>query len=63
MLGLPLAQLGGVDGRRERTAGREIGQEHRLRRREDRRRLGHEVHAAKHDHVGGRLGGLAGEAE
>ena len=63
MLGLPRAKLLGIDRGGERAARGEIGEQHRLLRREDRRRLGHEVHAAEDDDVGVRLGGLAREAE
>ncbi len=49
MLGLPLAQLVGVDRRGERAAGAEVGEEDRLLGREDRRRLRHEVDAAEDD--------------
>ena len=53
----------GVDRRGERAAGGEIGKQHGLLRREDRRRLGHEVHAAEDDDVGVGLRRLAREAE
>src|SRR5207302_10717594 len=63
MLGRPGAQLLGVERRCERAAGAEVGEEDRLLRAEDRRRLRHEVHAAEDD--GRRVGrrGLAREAE
>ena len=63
MLGLPRAELLGVDRRGERAAGGEIGEQHRLLRREHRGRLGHEVHAAEDDDVGFRLRGFARQAE
>ena len=63
MLRLPLAQLLGVDRRGERAAGGEIRQQHGLLRRQNRRRLGHEVHAAEDDDVGVGLRRLAGQAE
>ena len=59
VLGLPGSQLVGVDRRRQRAAGIEVGDQHRPRRRQDRGRLGHEVDAAEGDHVGlGTGGGL-----
>ena len=63
MLRLPFPQLLGVDRRCERTAGSEVGQQHRLLGAEDHGRLGHEVDAAEDDRL--RLGrsGLAREAE
>ena len=63
MLGLPLAKLLGVDRRGERAAGGEIGQQDALVRRENRRGLGHEVHAAEDDDLGLGLRGLASQAE
>ena len=43
--------------------GVEVGQQHGLLGREDRRRLGHEVDAAERDHVVGGSGRLDREAE
>ena len=63
MLGLPGAELVGRDRGGERAAGVRVRDQHRLVGREDRRGLGHEVHAAEDDRLG--LGGrcLAGQAE
>ena len=63
MLGLPGAELVGVDRLRERAAGTEVGDQHGLVGTEDRRSLGHEVDAAELDHLG--VGGrrLPREAE
>ena len=63
VLRLPLAQLLGVDRGGERAAGAEVGEEDRLLRAEDRRRLGHEVDAAEDDRLGVGRGRLAREAE
>src|SRR5690242_1879354 len=63
MLGLPGAQLGGVDGRGEGTAGSEIRKQDSLGRRENGGRLGHEVDAAEDDDVCRRLRRLAREAQ
>ena len=63
VLGLPGAQLVGVDRVGERAAGVEVGDQHRLLGREDRGGLGHEVDAAEGDHVGVGGGRLAREAE
>jgi hypothetical protein len=52
VLGLPRPKLIGRDRVRERAAGVGIGDQDRLLRRQHRRRLGHEVHAAERDHVG-----------
>ena len=54
VLGLPGAQLVGVDRVGERAAGVEVGDQHLLLGREDRGRLGHEVDAAEGDRVGAR---------
>ena len=48
----PLGQRLAGDRVGERAAGAEVGQEHRLLRVQDLRRLGHEVDAAEDDHVG-----------
>ena len=63
VLGLPGAQLVGVDRVGQRAAGVEVGDQDRLLGREDRGGLGHEVDAAEGDHVGVGRGGLAREAE
>ena len=63
VLGLPGAQLVGVDRVGERAAGVEVGDQHLLLGREDRGRLGHEVDAAEGDRLGVGGGGLAREAE
>ena len=63
MLGLPGAELVGVDRLRERAAGAEVGDQDGLVGTEHRGRLGHEVDAAELDHVGVGLRRLAGEAE
>ena len=57
MLGLPRAQFVGGDRVGQRAARPLIGDQHGLVRAEDLGRLGHEVHAAEHDGVLGRLGG------
>ncbi len=56
VLGLPGAQLGRGDRVGQRAAGVEVRDQHGLLRAEDRRGLGHEVHAAEDDRlrVGGR---------
>jgi hypothetical protein len=61
VLRLPLAQLLGVDRGGERAAGAEVGEEYRLLRAEDRRRLGHEVDAAEDDRLRIGRGRLARE--
>jgi hypothetical protein len=63
VLRLPLAQLVGVDRRRERAACAQVGEENRLLGAEDHRRLGHEVDAAEDDRLGVGRRRLAGEAE
>ena len=63
MLGLPGAQLVGVDRVGERAAGVEVGDQHLLLGREDRGGLGHEVDAAEGDHLGVGVGRLAREPE
>ena len=63
VLGLPGAQLVGVDRVGERAAGVGVGDQHGLVRREDRGRLGHEVDAAEDDRVGVGRGRLAREPE
>ena len=63
VLGLPGAQLIGVDRLRERAAGAEVRDQHGLLGAEDRGGLGHEVNAAELDHLGIGLRRLAGEAE
>jgi hypothetical protein len=63
VLRLPVAQLRGIDRGGERTAGAEVGQEHRLLGTEDRGRLGHEVDAAEDDRLRVGRGRLAREAE
>ena len=59
VFGLPTAELRTIDRRRQRATGRHVRQQHRLVGREYRCRLGHEMHAAKHDDLGRRLGRLA----
>ena len=49
------ADVRGRDRRRQRAARQWIGDQHRLLRRQDLRRLGHEVDAGQHDHLGVRL--------
>ena len=61
VLGLPGAQLVGVDRVGERAAGVEVGDQHLLLGREDRGGLGHEVDAAEGDHLGVGGGRLARE--
>ena len=63
MLRLPGAELVGVDGCGQRAAGLEVGQQHDLRRRQDRGGLGHEVDPAEDDHSGVGVGRLLGEPE
>src|SRR5207248_5046871 len=63
VLCLPVAELLGVDRGGERAAGAEIGEEDRLLRTEDRRRLGHEVDTAKDDRLRVGRGRLARKAE
>ena len=62
-LRLPAPDVLGGHGRRERAAGLEVGQQHPLRGRQNRRGLRHEVDAREDDHLGRRLRRLAGEAE
>ena len=52
VLGFPGAELRGVDRRGERAAGGHVGKEYLFLRRENRCRLGHEVHAAEDDDIG-----------
>ena len=54
---------GGVDRRASEQPAARSGKQHRLLRRENRRGLGHEVHAAEDDDVGVGLGRLARETE
>ena len=61
--GLPLAQLLGRDAVGQRAAGVRVRDQHALVRAQDRRGLGHEVHAAEGDDRAVGLGGLLGEAE
>ena len=63
MLRLPVTELFGVDGGRQRTAGGEIGQQDALVRREDGRGLGHEVDTAEHDGLRLGLRGFAAQSE
>ena len=63
MFCLPFAELFRIDGRRERATRSEIRQQHRLLRRENRRRLRHEVDAAEHDDVGLGLRGFAAQSQ
>ncbi len=63
VLGLPGAQLVGVDRVGKRATGVEVGDQDGLLGREDRGRLGHEVDAAEGDRVGLGRGRLAREAE
>jgi hypothetical protein len=63
VLGLPGTELARGDRVSQRAAGVRIGQQHGLPGREDRRRLGHEVHAAERDHVLGGRSGLDRQAE
>ena len=63
MFRLPLTKLFRVDGRSERTPGREIGKQHGLLWREHRRCFRHEVNAAEDDDVGFGLGGFAAQAQ
>ena len=53
---LPFPQFVRRDRGRKRTARAQIRQQHDLLRADDGRRLGHEVHAAEHDHVRAGLG-------
>ena len=62
-LRLPPAHVLRGDRGGERAAGLEVGQQHPLRGRQDRRGLRHEVHAGEHDHLGVRRGRLPREAE
>ena len=63
VLRLPRAQRVRGDRVGERAARLGVGQQDRLLRREDRRRLGHEVHAAEDDRVGAGGRRLAREPE
>ena len=63
VLGLPCAKLVGVDRGGQRAAGVQVRDQHGLVGRQDDRGLGHEMHAAKHDHLGVGLGRLARESE
>ena len=63
VLRLPRAQLGRVDRGRKRAAGAQIGDQHRLLGAEDRRGLGHEVHAAEEDRRRVRRGRLPREPQ
>ena len=63
VLGLPGAQLLGGDRVGQRAAGVEVGNQDGLLGREDRGRLGHEVHAAEGDRRGVGRGALVREAE
>jgi hypothetical protein len=55
---LPRSELAEVDRVGQRAASVEIGDQHLLLRAQDRRRLGHEVHPAEHDHLALRLASL-----
>ena len=63
MLRLPRDELLGGDRVRQRAAGVGVGDQHALVRTQDRRGLGHEVHAAEDDRLGVGRGGLLGEPE
>ena len=63
MLRFPCAQLIRIDRAGERTTSGKIGEQHRFFRRQDRGRFGHEVHAAKHDHIGVGACGFTRKAE
>jgi hypothetical protein len=52
ILGLPAAERIGVDGGGQRAPGVQIRDQHGLLGAEDGGRLGHEVNAGEHDHVG-----------
>ena len=61
MLCLELRKAIGWTGISEGTAGVEIRQHHRFLWAEDLGGLRHEMHPAKHDHLGIGVGGFAGE--
>ncbi len=64
--GIALAQqadIGGGDRGGERAAGVEVGDQHALGRIEELRRLGHEVDAGEHDHLGVDFHRLAGQRQ
>ena len=63
ILRLPVRELLRVNRVRERAPGVEVGDQHRLLGAQDRGRLGHEVHAAEHDHLALRRRGLPGQPE
>ena len=63
VLGLPRPQLVGGDRVGQRAAGPLVRDQHGLVGAEDLRGLGHEVHAAEHDGVLGRLGGDPGQRQ
>ena len=63
MCGTPGTDIRGLDRGGERTAGGGIGSQNQLVRIRDRRRLGHEVHAADHQHRRVELGRAAGHLE
>ena len=63
VLCLPGSQLVGGDGVGQRAAGPQVWQQHGLLGTQDRRRLGHEVHAAEGDHRRVAGSGLTGERE
>ena len=54
-------ELLGRTGIGEAAARRQVGEHHDAARIENLRRLGHEVNAAEHDHIGFGAGGAAGE--
>ena len=60
---LPVTQLRSGDRVRQRATCVEVRDQHRLVGAQDRGRLGHEVHAAEHDHLGVGLGRLLRESE
>ncbi len=63
VLGAPRTDLVGGHRRRERASGQRIGEQHARIRRQNRGRLGHEVHAAEHDQRRVALRGTLGELE
>ena len=63
MLGLESLQVGGLATVGQRAARGEVGAEHRLVGREQLTRLGHEMHATHHHHLGVGLGSLARQSQ
>src|SRR5687768_13771976 len=63
MFRFPRAQLSGIDRRGERASRRQIRQQYRLGWTENRRGLGHEMHAAEDDDIGFGLCRLTAQTE